>query len=169
MTATPRRASAKRWRRSLPVFERFRAGFTGKASPVHFWWGSFDLAVTRFSGRDGAAASGRNAGPARPDHARSLQPRSLERAASGPAEPTAAEPFFYSYIYPEPRRLSRTATVAHGRFDETLGEFVLPYADVRRADDPGRDARRFLQSTYEAAADLAKWDRAALEREPVAP
>ena len=56
----------------LPVFARFRAGFAGKASPVHFWWGSFDLAVTRFSGRDGAAASGRGARPARPDHARSL-------------------------------------------------------------------------------------------------
>jgi hypothetical protein len=81
---------------------------------------------------------------------------------------TAAEPFFYSYIYPEPEGY-RTANVAHGHFDETYSEFVLPFADVQAADDPDRMLAEFLHSTYDAAADLARWDRAALEREPVAP
>jgi hypothetical protein len=80
----------------------------------------------------------------------------------------AAEPFFYSYIYPEPEGF-RSATVKHGRFDETYGEFVLPYGQVRSAADPGRTLLEFFQSTYDRAADLAHWDRAALEREPVAP
>jgi hypothetical protein len=81
---------------------------------------------------------------------------------------TAAEPFFYSYIYPEPDGY-RTAAVAHGRFDQAYGEFVLPYAEVRASADPGRTLISFFQSTYDVAADRAKWDRAALEREPVAP
>jgi len=81
---------------------------------------------------------------------------------------TAAEPFFYSYIYAEPEGY-RGAKVMHGKFDETYGEFVLPYAEVRQSDDPERMLMEFFQSTYDAAADLAKWDRAALEREPVAP
>ena len=75
---------------------------------------------------------------------------------------------FYSYIYPAPEGY-REAKVAHGRFDETLGEFVLPYAQVRAADDPKAMLGEFLQSAYVAAAELAKWDRAMLEREPVAP
>ena len=81
---------------------------------------------------------------------------------------TAAEPFFYGYVYPEPDGY-RDAKVAHGRFDTTYGEFVLPYAEVRGSSDPDRTLREFLQSTYDAAANLAKWDRPALEREPVAP
>ena len=81
---------------------------------------------------------------------------------------TAAEPFFYSYIYPAPDGF-RSADVTHGKFDETYGEFVLPYADVRASDDPDRMLMEFFQSAYGAAADLAHWDRAALEREPVAP
>jgi hypothetical protein len=81
---------------------------------------------------------------------------------------TAAEPFFYSYIYPQPDGFPESK-VAHGKFDETFGEFVLPYAQVRAADDPDAMLLEFFQSTYDAAADLAKWDRAALEREPVAP
>ncbi|HXC74932.1 MAG TPA: DUF5996 family protein [Sphingomicrobium sp.] len=80
----------------------------------------------------------------------------------------AAEPFFYSYVYPEPDGF-RAAAVAHGRFDEGYGEFVLPYAEVRAASDPERMLGEFLQSTYDPAADLAHWDRAALERAPVAP
>ncbi len=79
-----------------------------------------------------------------------------------------AEPFFYSYAYPEPEGY-RAAPIAHGRFDDTYAEFVLPYADVRSAPDPERMLTEFLQSTYDVAADLARWDRAALEREPVAP
>jgi len=81
---------------------------------------------------------------------------------------TAADPFFYSYIYPEPDGY-RASKVAHGRYDVTYGEFVLTYAEVRAADDPIRMLSEFFQSTYEAGADLAKWDRAALERKPVAP
>jgi hypothetical protein len=81
---------------------------------------------------------------------------------------TAAEPFFYSYIYPEPDGY-RSANVAHGRFDETYSEFVLPYAKVQASADPERMLSDFFQSTYEAAANLAKWDRAAFEREPLPP
>jgi hypothetical protein len=81
---------------------------------------------------------------------------------------TAAEPFFYSYIYPEAPGY-RDAKMSHGRFDETFGEFVLPYAEVRSAAEPERMLSEFFQSAYEAGAGLAKWDRAALEREPVAP
>jgi hypothetical protein len=81
---------------------------------------------------------------------------------------TPAEPFFYSYVYPEPDGY-RAARVAHGRFDETYAEFVLPYSEVRASDDPQRMLGEFFDSAYEAAADLANWDRAALEREPVAP
>jgi hypothetical protein len=81
---------------------------------------------------------------------------------------TAAELFFYSYVYPEPDGY-RGAKVAHGRFDETFGEFVLPYVQVRTSSDPGRMLGEFLQSAYDAAAELAHWDRPALEREPVAP
>jgi len=81
---------------------------------------------------------------------------------------TAAEPFFYSYIYPEPDGY-RAAKVAHGRFDESFGEFVLPYADVRASRDPAGLLSEFLESAYEAGAELAKWDRPSLEREPVAP
>jgi hypothetical protein len=78
------------------------------------------------------------------------------------------EPFFYSYIYPEPDGY-RATRIRHGRFEETYGEFVLPYAHVQASDDPARMLSEFFQSTYEAGADLAKWDRVALEREPVAP
>jgi hypothetical protein len=80
----------------------------------------------------------------------------------------AAEPFFYAYIYPESEGY-RATKVAHGRFDESFGEFVLPYADVRAAADPASMLGQFLQSAYEVGADLAKWDRPSLEREPVAP
>jgi hypothetical protein len=81
---------------------------------------------------------------------------------------TAADPFFYSYIYPEPEGY-RSTNVAHGRFDETFGEFILPYAEVQASADPDRILNGFFQSTYDAGARLAAWDRAALEREPVAP
>jgi hypothetical protein len=81
---------------------------------------------------------------------------------------TAADPFFYSYIYSEPEGY-RTSAVAHGKFDESYGEFVLPYADVGASAGPERILMEFFQSAYEAGANLAKWDRGALEREPVAP
>jgi hypothetical protein len=165
------RKSANRLRETLaavlPEFELFRAGFSGKASPVHFWWGAFDLAVTRFSGRPAPRHPG--GVPGLPDRVtREAYSHEVSSAGFWAGGATAAEPFFYSYIYPEPAGF-RAATIAHGRFDETFGEFILPYAEVRAAEDPDRMLAEFLQSTYDAAADLASWDRAALERAPVAP
>lgn len=165
------RDSAERFRGALaamlPVFARFRAGFMGKASPVHFWWGAFDLAASRFSGRTAPPHPGGM--PGLPDRI-TREAYSHEVASGGfwAGGVTPAEPFFYSYIYPEPDGY-RDAKVAHGRFDATFGEFVLPYAEVRAAADPGRMLGEFLESAYEAGANLAKWDRPALEREPVAP
>jgi hypothetical protein len=151
----------------LPVFQRFRAGFTGKASPVHFWWGSFDLSVSLFSGREAPQHPG--GVPGLPDRiAREAYSREVASGGFWAGGATPAEPFFYSYIYPAPPGY-REAKVAHGRFDETFGEFVLPYADVRSAADPESVLGGFLWSAYEAGANLANWDRAALEREPVAP
>ena len=165
------RDSAARFREALaamlPVFARFRAGFSGKASPVHFWWGAFDLAVSRFSGRPAPPHPGGM--PGLPDRiAREAYSHEVASAGFWAGGVTAAEPFFYSYIYPEPDGFRR-AKLAHGRFDETFGEFVLPYADVRTSDDPERMLSEFFDSAYDAAASLAKWDRAALERAPVAP
>jgi hypothetical protein len=165
------RDSAARFREALaaivPVFAHFRAGFAGKGSPVHFWWGSFDLAVSRFSGRGAPQHPGGM--PGLPDRiAREAYSHEVTSGGFWAGGVTAAEPFFYSYIYPEPEGY-RTAKVAHGRYDETYGEFVLPYAEVRGSNDPVRMLGEFLQSTYDAAADLAKWDRDSLEREPVAP
>src|SRR4051812_37945794 len=165
------RDSASRFREALaammPVFQRFRAGFAGKASPVHFWWGAFDLAVSRFSGRPAPQHPGGM--PGLPDRiAREAYSDEVSSAGFWAGGATAAEPFFYSYIYPEPDGY-RASKPAHGRFDETFGEFVLPYAEVRASDDPDVMLAKFLQSTYDAAADLAGWDRARLEREPVAP
>jgi hypothetical protein len=171
---TPRdydRDSAGRFREALaavlPVFQHFRAGFSGKASPVHFWWGAFDLAVSRFSGRKSPPHPGGM--PGLPDRI-TREAYSHEVASGGfwAGGVTPAEPFFYSYIYPEPNGY-RQAKVAHGKFDETFGEYVLPYAEVRASSDPPQILREFLTSAYEAAADLAAWDRPALERLPVAP
>ena len=171
---TPRqysRDSANRLRQSfaamLPIFERFRAGFAGKSSPAHLWWGSFDLAVSRFNGRKAPPHGGGM--PGLPD--RITREAYSDEVASGgfwASGAAASEPFFYSYIYPEPAGY-RSANVTHGRFDETYGEFVLPYAEVRAATDPECVLGRFLQSAYEAAANLAHWNRTRLEREPVAP
>jgi hypothetical protein len=151
----------------LPVFARFRAGFSGKASPVHFWWGSFDLAVSRYSGRSAPPHPGGL--PGLPDRiTREAYSHEVSSAGFWAGGVTPAEPFFYSYIYPEPEGF-RTAKVAHGKFDGAYGEFVLPYAEVRAANDPDLMLMEFFQSAFDAAADLAHWDREALEREPVAP
>lgn len=165
------RDSAERFREALaaivPVFAHFRAGFVGKSSPVHFWWGSFDLAVSRFSGRKAPEHPG--GAPGLPDRI-TREAYSHEVASGGfwAGGVTPAEPFFYGYIYPEPNGY-REAKVAHGRFDTTFGEYVLPYAEVKASADPVQMLREFLTSTYEAGADLAGWDRPALERLPVAP
>jgi hypothetical protein len=165
------RESASRIREAfaamMPVFARFRAGFEGKASPVQLWWGAFDLAVSRFSGRKAPPHPGGM--PGLPDRiTREAYSREVTSGGFWAGGVTPAEPFFYSYIYPEPGGY-RSANVAHGRFDETFGEYVLPYAEVQASDAPERMLGEFLQSAYDAAADLAKWDREALEREPVAP
>ena len=165
------RDSAERLREAFaaitPIFERFRAGFIGKSSPVHFWWGSFDLAVTRFSGRPAPQHPG--GVPGLPDRiTREAYSQEVSSAGFWAGGVVPAEPFFYSYAYPEPEGY-RGAKAAHGKYDGTFGEFVLPYAKVRASDDPEQQLLDFLQSTYDAAADLAEWDRAALEREPVAP
>ncbi|HEY0628193.1 MAG TPA: DUF5996 family protein, partial [Sphingomicrobium sp.] len=152
-----------------PVFERFRAGFVGKCSPVHFFWGSFDLAVTRFSGRKAPEHPGGI--PGLPDRiTREAYSHEVSSAGFWPGGVTAAEPIFYSYAYPEPDgfRAAKVAPAA-ATFDETLGEFVLPYEQVRRSATPEDELMSFLQSTYDSAAKLASWDRDALERDPVAP
>jgi hypothetical protein len=165
------RGSAERFREVLaavvPVFARFRAGFQGKSSPVHFWWGSFDLAVSRFSGRTAPPHPGGM--PGLPDRiAREAYSHEVASGGFWAGGVTPAEPFFFAYLYPEPGGY-REAKVAHGRFDETWSEYVLPYAQVRAAADPARTLGEFLESAYGAGAKLGKWDRPALEREPVAP
>jgi hypothetical protein len=145
------------------VFRQFRTGFLGKASPVHFFWGSFDLAVTRFSGRTAPRHPG---GVPHLSDAVACEAYSHEVSSAGfwPGGGAIADPAFYSYAYPEPAGF-RTAKVRPDAafFSEALGEFILPYDAVRTADDPDRALLDFLQSTYEAAANSAKWDRAALE------
>ena len=165
------RDSASRFREALaavvPVFSLFRAGFVGKSSPVHFWWGSFDLAVTRFSGREAPPHPGGM--PGLPDRI-TREAYSHEETSAGfwAGGVLPVEPLFYAYAYPEPDGY-RAAKLAHGRFDETYSEFVLPYAEVRAASDPAAMLGEFLQSSYEAAAGLSGWDRPSLERIPVAP
>lgn len=152
-----------------PVFERFRAGFVGKCSPVHFFWGSFDLAVTRFSGRLAPPHPG--GVPGLPDRiTREAYSHEVSSAGFWAGGITGAEPIFYSYAYPEPNSFRGAAVEPEeARFDEELGEFVLPYDQVRLAQDPAAMLASFLQSTYLAAADRGGWDRAALEREPLTP
>jgi len=134
---------------------------------VHFWWGAFDLAVSLFSGRTAPPHPGGM--PGLPDRiAREAYSHEVASCGFWAGGATAAEPFFYAYIYPEPEGYRR-ASVAHGQFDETYGEFVLPYGAVRAAADPERLVLEFIRSAYEAGADLAGWERAALDREPAAP
>jgi hypothetical protein len=151
------------------VFKQFRTGFLGKASPVHFFWGSFDLAVTRFSGRRAPRHPG---GVPHLSDAVACEAYSHEVSSAGfwPGSGTIDYPAFYSYAYPEPPGF-RSAPVRPGAafFSETLGEFILPYDAVRTAAAPDQALLEFLQSTYEAAANAAKWDRDALECAPGQP
>jgi Family of unknown function (DUF5996) len=151
------------------VFKQFRTGFLGKASPVHFFWGSFDLAVTRFSGRRAPRHPG--GVPSLPDAvAHEAYSHEVSSAGFWPGSGVVDYPAFYSYAYPEPSGF-RTANVRPDAafFSEALGEFILPYDVVRAADDPDKALLDFLQSTYEAAAISAKWDRDALECPPGQP
>jgi hypothetical protein len=151
------------------VFKAFRARFTGKCSPVHFFWGSNDLAVTRFSGR--AAPPHPGGIPHLPDAVtREAYNQEVSSAGFWPGGGPVDHAAFYAYAYPVPAGFGeRPVEPAAARFDAALGEFLLPYDAVRTAPDPDGTLLAFLQSTYEAAADLAGWDRARLEREPVPP
>ena len=144
------------------VFKLFRTGFVGKASPVHFFWGSFDLAVTRFSGRRA---------PLHPGGVPGLSDRVVREAYShevssagfwpgGAAYPHAV---FYSYAYPEPPGFRDARLSPPARYEPALGEFVLPYAALHDTDDPDGLLLQFLSETYAAAANCGGWDRAALE------
>ena len=147
------------------VFAHFRTGFLGKVSPVHFFWGSFDLAVTRFSGRPAPPHPG---GVQRLPDAVAREAYSHEVSSAGfwPGGGAIDYPAFYSYAYPAPEGFAAARMQpAEAFFSNELGEFILPYDAVRRASDPAQTLLRFLQSTYEAAANLANWDRAALECE----
>ena len=151
------------------VFKQFRTGFLGKASPVHFFWGSFDLAVTRFSGRRAPRHPG--GVPNLPDAvAHEAYSHEVSSAGFWPGSGAIDYPAFYCYAYPEPPGF-RAAKVRPEAafFSEALGEFILPYDAVRTAADPDKALLDFLQSTYEAAAIAAKWDRGALECDPGRP
>lgn len=145
------------------VFNRFRARFIGKASPVHLFWGSFDLAATRFSGRTAPRHAG--GAPNCPDYVM-VEAYSHECTSCGFWPGGAeSEPVFYSYAYPEPEDFrTKACGPAAARYDSTLREFILPYDAVRSSDSPDDTLLEFLQSTYEAAAQLGEWDRLALER-----
>jgi hypothetical protein len=151
------------------VFRQFRTGFLGKASPVHFFWGSFDLAVTRFSGRRAPRHPG--GVPHLPDDV-ACEAYSHEESSAGfwPGSGAIDYPAFYSYSYPEPAGFRTTRVRPDAAFfSEALGEFILPYDTVRTAAAPDQALLEFLQSTYEAAANAAKWDRDALECAPGQP
>ena len=148
---------------SNEVFAQFRTGFLGKASPVHFFWGSFDLAVTRFSGRSAPRHPG--GVPNLPDSvAQEAYSHEVSSAGFWPGGGAIDYPAYYSYAYPAPAGFSE-APVRPGAafFSKELGEFVLSYDAVRTAADPRAALMDFLQSTYAAAADLGKWDRRALD------
>lgn len=146
-------------RASEKVMQEFRARFIGKSSPVHFFWGSFDLAVTRFSGRPA---------PPRPDaDPITREAYSHEVISHGwwPGHGPLGKAAFYSYTAPAPEGLSNAALRPEkALWSNELSEFLMYYDDVRTAANPDEALMEFLQSTYEAGADLAKWDRAALER-----
>jgi hypothetical protein len=144
-------------RRVEPVFQAFRARFRGKCSPVHFFWGSFDLAVTRFGGR--------RAPPRAAKIDRDAYDEEVISLGFWPGDPWtgATEATFYAYTVPEPAGLAgQPVRPQSALFSPQLKEFILPYADVRGAPDPARAILEFAQSTYDAGATLAGWNREAL-------
>ena len=154
------------WRALLQadrVLTRFRAGFKGKASPVHFFWGSFDIATTRFSGRTAPPHPGGI--PNFPDDvAREAYSHEVTSVGFWPGNRHAPEPIFYSYAYPTPEGFPTAAIdPAEAQWLEDLGEYALTYSSVIAADDPDAMLLAFFESTHAAAADLADWDRTELE------
>jgi hypothetical protein len=146
------------------IFKRFRARFIGKCSPVHFFWGAPDLAVTRFSGRPAPEHPG--GVPHLPDSvAREAYSQEVSSCGIWPGGGAIAYPAYYSYAYPAPPGFAASPVKPAAAFySQDLGEFILPYDVVRQAESPDDTLLEFLQSTYEAAANLAGWDRKALER-----
>ncbi len=152
------------WMRVAAVFDRYRSGFRGKQTPVWLWWGTFDLSVTRFSGR-----------PASPP----FDSGQIERVAMGaeqslvgfwPGDETSPAPVFFAYTYPKPPGLEAASVSPPGAgWSDEVGEFVLPYETVRSAADPAALLLDFCESAYAAGARLAGWDRAGLERRPSTP
>jgi hypothetical protein len=143
------------------VFQEFRAEFIGKVSPVHFFWGSFDLAVTRFSGRPAPERPG--ADPI----TREAYSHEVSSAGFWPGGGDIKGPAFYSYAAPEPPRFGEQKVRPQAAYyHPQLKEFLLMYDDVRSATSPKAALMEFLQSTYDVAANLGKWDRKALERSP---
>ena len=160
------------WRALLQVdrvLKQFRTGFIGKCSPVHFFWGSFDLAVTRFSGRRAPPHPG--GAPGLADAVmREAYSHEVSSAGFWPGGGGVDHAAFYSYAYPVPDGFAASAVRPEAAFfSEPLGEFLLPYDAVRAAPDPDAALLAFLQSTYEAAAGTGDWDRAALECAPGLP
>ena len=155
------------WRALLQadrVFKIFRADFIGKASPVHFFWGAPDLAVTRFSGRPAPQHPG--GVPHLPDWvAREAYSHEVSSCGFWSGTAPVDYPAFYAYAYPQPAGFAEAQVRPTGAFfSKDFGEFILPYAVVRESADPDVTLLEFLQSTYNAAADLGNWDRAGLER-----
>jgi hypothetical protein len=141
------------------LFKQFRARFIGKASPVHFFWGSFDMAVTRFSGRPAPERPGAD------KITRDAYSHEVISAGWWPGGGDFKSPAFYAYAAPEPAGFRESPVKpAKAYYDSKLGEFILPYDDVRNEADPKAAVMDFLQSTYESGANLGKWDRAALEK-----
>lgn len=145
------------------VFTKFRARFCGKCSPVHFFWGSFDLAVTRFSGR--AAPPHPGGVPHLPDTvAREAYAQEVSSLGFWPGNAASPTPLYYSYAYPEPAGFAKTKVRPNdATYLAQLHEFILPYDAVRNADSPDDALLEFAQSTYDAASSLGKWDREALD------
>ena len=141
------------------VFKQFRSRFIGKCSPVHFFWGSFDLAVTRFSGRSAPGRPGADA------ITREAYSHEVISHGLWPGGGAVEAPMFYSYTAPAPAGLEQASIGPSAGFYSTeMSEFLLPYDEVRKVDSPDEMLLEFMQSTYEAGADLANWDRAALEK-----
>jgi hypothetical protein len=141
------------------LFKRFSTNFYGKISPVHFFWGSFDLAVTRFNGRKAAPRPGGDSIQA--------EAYSHEVISAGfwPGNGGYGRAAFYAYAAPTPDGLNKTVLQGKGAFNQQMGEFLLDYVDARTAADPVGTVLTFLKETYSAAADWAKWDRANLDRD----
>jgi hypothetical protein len=143
------------------VFNEFRSGFIGKCSPVHFFWGSFDLAVTRFSGRRAPSRSGADV------ITREAYSHEVSSVGFWPGGGDIHGAAFYSYMAPEPQGFRESGVFPEAAvYDPKLNEFLLMYEDVRRASSPSSALREFCQSTYEAGARLAHWDRESLEKPP---